>query len=200
MSELAAALVEAQSKMPAVSKDAENPHFRNKFASLDHIIELTRPVLNANGLSIHQFPSVSDLGAPTLVTVLSHVSGERLEYAAPLFLQGQDMQKYGAALTYARRYAWAAALGIANDEDDDGNTASAKSETGSFIPPERPSNGAVKTISEAQQKRLWAIARERGVSDDEVKVIVKTYAEVESTKEIPVDKYDRVIDEIQVPF
>ena len=123
MSELAKALVAAQAEMPSVEKNATNPHFRNKFASLDNIIDKTRPVLNKHGLSIQQFPSLSDLGAPTLVTRLTHVSGEALEYQAPLFLQGQDMQKYGAALTYARRYAWAAALGIANDEDDDGNHA-----------------------------------------------------------------------------
>ena len=122
---LAEALVAAQLEMPAVAKDSTNPHFRTRFVSLDHLIAETRPVLNRHGLSIQQFPGISDLGQPTLVTVLRHVSGERLEYAAPLYLSASTMQGLGAALTYARRYAWAAALGVASDDDDDGNQASA---------------------------------------------------------------------------
>ena len=123
---LAEALVAAQLEMPAVAKDSTNPHFRTRFVSLDHLIAETRPVLNRHGLSIQQFPGISDLGQPTLVTVFRHVSGERLEYAAPLYLSASTMQGLGAALTYARRYAWAAALGVASDDDDDGNQASAR--------------------------------------------------------------------------
>ena len=198
-SSLAAALVKAQAEMPAVEKNSTNPHFRSKFASLDDIIVATRPVLNRHGLSILQFPSVSDLGAPTLVTRLMHESGESLEYACPLFLQGQDMQKYGAALTYARRYAWAAALGIANDEDDDGNHAAAQ-------PVERrepaASNGT-RVISEAQRKRLYALSKESGMTDDDLKALVQSVAAVESSKDIPIAKYDELCEAVQaqaVPF
>ena len=197
MSELAKAMVAAQAEMPSVEKNATNPHFRNKFASLDNIIDKTRPVLNKHGLSIQQFPSLSDLGAPTLVTRLTHVSGEALEYQAPLFLQGQDMQKYGAALTYARRYAWAAALGIANDEDDDGNHASAPVQSA------KPAENGSRVISEAQRKRLYAMSKEANLSDDELKALVVEVAGVQSSKEIPVGKYDQLCEAVQgaaLPF
>src|SRR5690348_12134800 len=109
--------------MPAVEPNATNPHFRSKFVSLDHLIAKTRPVLNKHGLAITQAPTVLDNGAPGLKTTLYHESGESSVTVMPLILGGQDMQKLGAALTYARRYAWAAALGIAGEEDDDGNAS-----------------------------------------------------------------------------
>jgi len=208
--ELSAALVVAQSEMPAVDKNATNPHFRNKFASLDNIIDKTRPVLNKHGLSIQQFPSISDLGAPTLVTRITHVSGDSIEYAAPLFLQGQDMQKYGAALTYARRYAWAAALGIANDEDDDGNHASRSSRSvyddGVQRDPGNPQDGSRRPenlISEAQRKRLYAMSKEANISDDELKALVLEVAGVEHSKDIPKAKYEQLCEAVQavgLPF
>ena len=133
----------------------------------------------------------ADLGAPTLVTRLTHVSGEALEYQAPLFLQGQDMQKYGAALTYARRYAWAAALGIANDEDDDGNHASAPVQSA------KPAENGSRVISEAQRKRLYAMSKEANLSDDELKTLVAEVAGVQSSKDIPVGVYDRLCEAVQ---
>lgn len=195
MSALAKALVSAQAEMPAVEKNQTNPHFRSKFASLDNLIDVTRPVLNRHGLSIQQFPSMSDLGAPTLVTRLTHESGEALEYACPLFLNGQDMQKFGAALTYARRYAWSSALGIANDEDDDGNHASQ--------PAAKQEAAAAKVISEAQRKRLYAMSKEANLTDDELKALVNEIAGVDSSKDIPAAKYDQLCEAVEaqaVPF
>jgi hypothetical protein len=115
---LASALVNAQAAMPAVAKTAKAVY--GKYATLDEIIERTRPVLNEHGLSITQFPEVTELGAPGLRTTITHTSGESVSSLMPLLLVKQDMQSLGSAITYARRYAWAAALGIAADADDDG--------------------------------------------------------------------------------
>lgn len=129
MSELAQALVNAQKDMPKVEPDKTNPHYRTQFVSLDHLIAKTRPVLNKHGLAILQAPQIiGDLFA--LRTTLVHVSGEQLDLGdTPLFGTG-DMQKLGAALTYARRYAWAAALGICADEDDDAESVSGEPAAG----------------------------------------------------------------------
>jgi hypothetical protein len=120
---LAAALVAAQSEMPKVEADGVNPHFHSKFVTLDNLIARTRPVLNRHGLAITQAPTHID-GVPALATTIYHSSGESATDTMPLILSGSDMQKLGAALTYARRYAWAALLGISEQEDDDGNAAS----------------------------------------------------------------------------
>ena len=121
---LEAALVAAQADMPAVEPNKQNPHFRSMFVSLDHLIAKTRPVLNKHGLSISQWPSVTEHG-PVLRTVVAHESGGRLEADTPLLMQKQDMQQLGSAVTYARRYAWASACGISAEEDDDGESIAA---------------------------------------------------------------------------
>jgi hypothetical protein len=102
-----------------VSKDAVNPHFKSKFASLDNTIAKVKIPLSECGLSFAQFPD-----GDGLTTILMHTSGEWLKATANLKLAKQDPQGQGSAYTYGRRYALAAALGLAADEDDDGNEAS----------------------------------------------------------------------------
>lgn len=136
---LAAALVAAQKDMPKVEADSVNPHFKSKFVSLDHLIAKTRPVLNKHGLAIVQQPA-GTIEQPALVTTIYHVSGEHALQVMPLLVEGNNMQKLGAAITYARRFAWAALLGISEQEDDDGNAASAPSK-----PAARPAQAAAGT-------------------------------------------------------
>ena len=87
MKALAAALVAAQTDMPAVEPDQVNPHFKTRFVSLDHLIAKTRPVLNRHGLAIVQLPATSDLGLPVLRTTLIHgPTGEQVSADTPLIL------------------------------------------------------------------------------------------------------------------
>jgi hypothetical protein len=112
--------------MPAVGKDSKNPHFGSRFTSLDTLIAATRAPLNEACIVITQFPAVDEQGRPVLRTVLTHgPSGEEITSDTPLYLSRNDMQGLGAAITYARRYAWAAMLGIAAEEDTDGEPAGA---------------------------------------------------------------------------
>jgi hypothetical protein len=153
-SELAAALVAAQAAMPAVEPDSVNPHFGSRFVSLDHLIAVTRPVLNEHGLAITQSPAHID-GQPALATTLYHRNGETVTELMPLLVAGHDMQKLGAALTYARRYAWAALLGIAAETDDDGTEASIpepKTEQKNGQAPKDP-----PLASDAQVKNIWRL-------------------------------------------
>jgi hypothetical protein len=117
------ALVAAQTEMPAVEPDSVNPHFRSRYVSLDHLIAKTRPVLNRHGLAVTQEPTHIE-GEPALRTTVVHVSGESRSSVMPLLLTKRDSQGVGGALTYSRRYAWAALLGVSADEDDDGNQVS----------------------------------------------------------------------------
>ncbi len=122
---LTAALVAAQAQMPAVEADAVNPHFGSRFVSLGRLIAKVRPVLNRHGIAVVQMPAQDEQGRPVLVTRLVHASGEVMESTMPLMLAKNDPQSLGSALTYAKRYALAAALAIADQEDDDGNAATA---------------------------------------------------------------------------
>jgi len=134
VSALAEALVAAQAELPpAIKRDAEGEGYR--YVTLDALLEVVRPILNRHGIALSQWPESAVVFAgtdnpstlrPMLVTRLDHVSGEKLAYKMPLYVTGNDMQGFGSAITYARRYALQAALGIAAETDDDGRAASGK--------------------------------------------------------------------------
>lgn len=130
IAKLAAALVLAQGDLRPITKDAKNPHFGSRFASLDGIIEQVRPVLASHGLAIVQGTTTpeSDANAKatafTVETTILHESGEWVRTAVMIPLQKADPQGAGSALTYGRRYGLSAALSLATDEDDDGNNGS----------------------------------------------------------------------------
>lgn len=119
IAELAKALCKFQGEMEGIKKDAANPFFKSKYASLANIIEDTRNGLAKNGLSYAQFPS----GEYELTTILMHTSGEWMKAAYKMEPVDKKPQSLGSAITYQRRYALTAILGL-QVEDDDGNEAS----------------------------------------------------------------------------
>lgn len=134
--ELAKALCAAQGQMPAAKKDATNPFFNSKYADLSSVMATAIPVLSKHGLSISQLISNLD-GGSALETILMHESGEYVSATMPLLLKGvkaknsdvllpPDSQSQGSAITYARRYAFMAAIGMVADDDDDGNAATSR--------------------------------------------------------------------------
>jgi len=120
--EICAALIQAQGKFSPILRTATNPHFRSKYATLDAIIDATRDALGGEGLAVSQLLTPQN----TLRTVLMHISGQTIESEINLFLNKQDSQGNGSAITYARRYALSAILGVASEDDDDGNGAAKK--------------------------------------------------------------------------
>jgi len=121
MSALTEALVAAQKELPtAIGRDSQGQGYR--YTSLDALIEATRPILTKHGICITQEPSYVTVGEtlrPVLVTRLE-CGEDRAGFSTPLIVnEPKSMQNLGAAITYARRYAWAAALGIASEEDTD---------------------------------------------------------------------------------
>jgi hypothetical protein len=120
ISNLAKALTTFQIKVGSIKKDSINPFFKSKYASLTTIIEHITIPLSESGLCYTQFPDESGL-----TTVLMHSeSGEYIQatYQMPI-AKVNDPQAVGSAITYARRYALGAILGLAIDEDDDANAA-----------------------------------------------------------------------------
>lgn len=120
MKELTKALVKFHMEVGKIRKDANNPFFKSKYASLSNILDVVTPVLVQCDLNIMQMP-VDD---GNLRTILSHVSGESVESTFNMKITKNDPQSMGSAITYARRYAIGAILNLNIDEDDDGNKAS----------------------------------------------------------------------------
>lgn len=124
---LAAALAKAQSSFPAIARDKTvtvqtrtGGSYTFKYAPLDSILAAVRAPLADNGLAISQL-----LDGHDLVTMLLHKDGATLTGRVPLpRSDGDTVQALGSAITYLRRYSLQAMLGIAAEEDDDGNRAS----------------------------------------------------------------------------
>lgn len=119
IADLAKALAAAQGEFKNPVKDRVNPHFKNKYATLDALQSETRPILAKHGLAVVQLPTT----APSLITRLMHSSGQFVESETPL-PTNLPPQQFGSALTYMRRYSYAAILNITADEDDDAEAGS----------------------------------------------------------------------------
>jgi hypothetical protein len=125
LTELATALRAAQSEFTNVPKRATNPFFKSKYATQDDLQAMADPILAKHGLAVIHSPSIVD-GSPALATMLLHTSGEWLADVMLLRAAKDDPQGQGAAITYARRYAYSAILGLITDDDDDGEAAMAR--------------------------------------------------------------------------
>lgn len=155
IAKLASALVNFNSEVSKISKDSENPFFKNNYASLDNIVEEVRPILQKNKLSVMQFPSGDGVNV-SITTMIMHESGEWIE-SEPLIMKPvkNDPQAIGSCITYARRYSLQAVLSLNTGEDDDGNNATHEKK-----PPQQKQNtnenknSSPKLISEPQKKKL----------------------------------------------
>jgi hypothetical protein len=143
LAELAAAIIEVQAEMPKIPKTSDNPFFKSKYADLADVKTLADPIITKHGLAVTQWSSNNDKG-DTLVTMLLHRSGQFIKSEMQLHLTKTDAQGQGSALTYARRYAYMASLGLVVDADDDGNLASQSKSNRSEGKPKRSAGAPVK--------------------------------------------------------
>jgi hypothetical protein len=122
MKSIATALAAAQINMGKALKQTSNPHFRSKYADLGSVMDACLPALNAHGIAVIQPTGEDEIGRFVETRLIHGESGEQLSCWVPLIVSKNDMQGYGSAVTYARRYGLMAMAGIA-PEDDDGNAA-----------------------------------------------------------------------------
>ena len=128
--ELATALSKVQGQLTFAKKDSANPFFKSTYADLESVWDSCREALAKNGLAVIQMPGNFFEGRMWLITRLVHSSGEWIEQemSVPVGKPDRegvvkvDAQAAGSALTYMRRYALAAFIGIVQ-ADDDGNAA-----------------------------------------------------------------------------
>lgn len=113
-------LLEFQKLGISIKKTKRNPHFKNDYADLNEVLDKVKPELNKLGVVIVQLPE-----ATGLLTQLVDTEDETIVTSVVPFINPTDMQKLGGTITYAKRYALVAMLAL-EDDDDDGNKASAK--------------------------------------------------------------------------
>lgn len=116
---IAQALLKAQNQFMTASKDAKNPFFKSKYATLNSVWEAVEKALHDNGLSCLQ-----PIKGNMVQTVILHTSGQYISSECPIICaKEKDPQALGSAITYARRYALASMLGVMTDDDDDAEKA-----------------------------------------------------------------------------
>ncbi len=188
ISELAKALSSFQGKMIAVKKDATNPFYKSKYATLDTIWETIRTPLSENGLTLVQTMNLTPDGNSVLETTLYHTSGEWISGQQLVNPVKEDPQSLGSAISYARRYSLSALLGVVSDEDDDGNVATKLETKVTEQPRDKPKTTAPaqtnEGITESQSKKIHATAKDKQFSPEDAKAYMKKAFNKSSTKEL----------------
>ena len=146
------ALAEFQATKPVAKMDGVNPHFKSKYATLASVMDAARGA-TPFGLSVSQL-----VDGDLVVTMLCHSSGEHLEACTRIIASKDNVHGYGSGITYAKRYALSAILGIVADEDDDGNAA---------VEAQRKAKHS-RDFKEDKTKFMWPRLKELGLDPEEV--------------------------------
>lgn len=122
------ALVAAQKEIGSAVKGAKNPFFNSNYADLGTVIESIKGPLNDNGLALVQnlqlttntLPTGEYVHIHTLQTTIyweGEVDGKTIS-SSVLVPDNKDIQKWGASVTYLKRYALQALLLVPTADDD----------------------------------------------------------------------------------
>ena len=166
---LAPALVAALSDLTVVVQEREvrGDKISYRYANVSDVVRLTRPVLAEHGLVA--LTPLHDHGDELACSVvILHTSGERLDLGPFPFPHGKDAQATGSMVTYHRRYALIAALGMAaGDEDDDGAAAKPRVATKvETVTPRMLAKAHLLTLCEGDADRAKAAWRDIGADDE----------------------------------
>jgi|ERR1700754_752346 len=162
------ALAKAQAIMRGAVEDSSNPFFKSTYADLTSVWEACREPLTQNGLSVIQTTQILN-GTNCLVSILGHLSGQWIKSVLPINPSKPDIQALGSAITYCRRYALSALVGVC-PIDDDGEQA---------MPKERNGEYKKKPIDEAPLAIAFDIPAD--VFPKSLEIYIKESAEVSNT-------------------
>ena len=125
ITELLVALEAVQSELPTMPKNT--PAYGYKYADLDTITQTIKPILHKHGIAYLQTIGGTSQEQMTLTTRVFNTKGQYIEDTAflPVITSTKNnaAQTLGMSITYMRRYALCAMLGITSDEDTDANSA-----------------------------------------------------------------------------
>jgi len=162
--ELAAALVDFQASAPTITKTRTaliptkgGGSYSYKYADLADIWDAIREPLKVNQLAVTQSLSGgAGSGLLGLTTTVLHRSGQCRADTVQLDVANRTPQEVGSLITYFKRYALSAVLGLVTEDDDDGAAASRRSRADA---PEEPPNPAlVAEVEAANAARVELLA------------------------------------------
>lgn len=201
---LAMALAQVQGSLPAVEKSRRvnielkesTRTIRYNYADLAAIVEASRELLSKAGLAVVQLPDVrgcktikywdkgqeriAEVPLVAVTTILIHESGQWVRGTLTMqAADAKDPKNVGVVISYARRYALSAMIGIVTEEDNDAQTAPPKSKqkqddadapqksdkyrhikTGQAKPVEQPKSAPASTnADEMARQKAWDLAK-----------------------------------------
>lgn len=166
-----AALAAAQANFQPVKTSGYNGHLKNNYAKLGDIHNATRHALLDAGLVVSSAPVETENGWVAECTIMHATSGESVTERCPLLIGKNDMQGFGSALSYARRYLLLSMLDLDMDGlDDDGEIAAQRAQKASDATKApakgQSTNGGGKTQQEPATNEEHAVISEwKGVQD-----------------------------------
>ena len=159
--------------------------YQYTYADLGDVLTHVRPALAKHGLAVTQ-EVITSPDSVEVMTTLLHKSGEYLAFAPLVLPAGGTPQNFGGVITYARRYSVLAALGIASEADDAAHAA----------PQEQPRATGGKPATEKQLGKIHAIAKEAGVTDEQLHKGAKRDYGVDSLKSLSTKQASEMIDKL----
>lgn len=210
-------LEEAKKNFPPIEKKGRNPFFKtaahpdgSPYIIYDDIVAAVRPKLLEKGLDFRHSSRSTKNHYFVGTYIIDLETGEKTEpFEMPLEYE-LNPQKQTAGITYAKRATAVAELGLAGEEDNDGNETQKEKQTErqptkltakeGFGLPEYPHDKPIKPnpakagepISEAQAKRLFAICKSSGWTTNELKECLVLGWHIDSTKSILRSDYEEI--------
>jgi len=172
------ALAKAQGQLKKAKENSKNPFFKSTYANLESVWDAARSALSQNNLSIVQAPKIGANGEWILKTILGHSSGQFICSEFPIIMNKRDIQGFGSAITYAKRYSLSAMVGVSPGNDDDDGNAAVKRDDNSFITAEQVKQ--IHSLLSGNEELLDQVVNGFG-----------------SLEKIPSKEFDRVIKKIK---
>lgn len=184
-------LLKFQEHELVLKKKGENPHFRSKYVPLNEVLAKIKPILNGLKILIVQAPTREGL----LTKLIDTEDDTFVESFIP-YVEATTAQKLGGNITYDRRYSLVSLLNL-EDEDDDGNEASAE------VKPKRASKATTeptKKGSTDQRQKLMSLFKELEIDAFIVADKVLLGAEVKKLTQLDFvpENYDEIISRLEV--
>ncbi len=188
INELAGALSKFQATVGQIKKNKKatiqmkkGGNFSYSYADLPGVLEAITKPLSEQGLALVQGCHTRENGAVVLSTKLIHSSGQWMESSMPINANIEDIKQLGMQITYCRRYAITAVVGICADDDNeeclDTNTTK----------PAKP-----QTVSKEQVAELKSLLNGDAVRLKNMLEWLKKQHKVGSIEQMPADAYERL--------
>lgn len=223
INELATALSKAQGEIEGAVKDSTNPFFKQNYADLESVIQAIKAPLAKYGLSFSQPTDFDDDGREFVETMIMHSSGQWLKGRLLIKSKDNSPQAQGSGISYAKRYALQAILGVSST-DDDGNDAQGlnkahrahptdshqtnknapllnEQKKSDSQPPKdaplvrHPAKGVMS--SDAQRRLIFKLSTNKGLTHDKLKELIKSKYNLDSSKDLTIGQASELIEYFQ---